>query len=529
MRIQPAQILCRTFLVLSILATFQLSHAQSGYQISFQVNGTAQSVAIDTVGFSIFRCVAAQYLPPNGDPKVLVTQVDSFTLPFWTMTFGSAGNSYWPHDILAEPIGAYIVAGEVDIDNNGDRDAFLLQLGTNGAVQWRSLYGESVFDEGFHATSGYANAMYGSTGYKDVQGFFGPHRDLYFHLASNNTGSEQVSATIGGPLPEEGLDIVNTGKGEFICAGYSQSFSTQADPDIYLVKFDSLGQKVWSRVISCGDQADVAHAITKVNSNLYAVTGVTSSYSNAMAGEVFLLEIDSNGTVLNLEVYGNSEGRTGRDIKATNDGGYIISGGTDLGSEAFFLKLDSSRSQEWHWQYEGELINELVYENGEITGVGTYTDPSSGLEMYQIRVLPNGSTQCGDTAINLNQITPAFQTIVPNDMHALAAGSVFATDIPGTVNLSFGPVCTATDLEDQSQFALIAFPNPSQESVKISIGPDKVGEVPFELFDLQGRKWIEGILSEGEAQIDVSGLAKGLYFLKVQIEGQLINKKLMVQ
>ena len=199
----------------------------------------------------------------------------------------------------------------------------------------------------------------------------------------------------------------------------------------------------------------------------------------------------------------------------------ITLGGAHLGAVA----LLEGRAKSGY----GELINELVYENGEITGVGTYTDPSSGLEMYQIRVLPNGSTQCGDTAINLNQITPAFQTIVPNDMHALAAGSVFATDIPGTVNLSFGPVCTATDLEDQSQFALIAFPNPSQESVKISIGPDKVGEVPFELFDLQGRKWIEGILSEGEAQIDVSGLAKGLYFLKVQIEGQLINKKLMVQ
>ena len=529
MRIQPAQILCRAFLVLSILAIFQLSHSQPGYQISYQISGTAQSVAIDTVGFSIFRCVAAQYQPPTGSPQVLVTQVDSLTLPFWTMTFGAAGNSYWPQDILAEPIGAYIVAGEADIDNNGDRDAFLLQLGTNGAVQWRSLYGESLFDEGFAATSGYVNAMYGSTGYKEVNSFFGPQRDMFFHLASNNTGSEQAAATLGGLLNDEGLDIVNTGKGEFISVGYSQSFSTQGDPDIYLVKFDSLGQKVWSRVISCGEFADVAHAITQVHANLYAITGVTSSYSNAMAGEVFLMEIDSNGTVLNLEVYGNSEGRTGKDIKATDDGGYIISGGTDLSSEAFFLKLDSSRSPEWHWQYEGNIINEMAYENGVITGVGSYSDPSSGLEMYQIRVRPNGSTPCGDTAIFLNQITPSFQTIIPNDIHAMTTGGVFTTDVPGNVNLSFGPVCTATSVEDLLIPEISIFPNPSQGVVELSIGPGMLGEVPFELFDLRGRKWREGVLSEGTVQFDASELANGLYFLRIWINGRVFSKKLMVR
>ncbi len=155
----------------------------------------------------------------------------------------------------------------------------------------------------------------------------------------------------GGTQSEQAFSIVQTRDGGYATAGYTQSFlfpgSTQS---VYVVRFDAKGEVKWSKVIG-GSGIDQAYSIVQSRDGGFAVTGYTNSFARGTE-EVWVIKLDSNGTLKWSESIGGSAADQGKCIIQTRDGGYAIGGySTSFGSggpgDFYVIKIDSNGVGQW--------------------------------------------------------------------------------------------------------------------------------------------------------------------------------------
>jgi hypothetical protein len=69
------------------------------------------------------------------------------------------------------------------------------------------------------------------------------------------------------------------------------------------------------------------------------------------------------------------------------------------------------------------------------------------------------------------------------------------------------------------------YPNPTSSKLWISQG--KQDELEVVLFDNMGKEVSRHLSSQLETEIDMSGLAKGVYFIHVKKQSQVITKRII--
>ena len=93
-------------------------------------------------------------------------------------------------------------------------------------------------------------------------------------------------------------------------------------------------------------------------------------------------------------------------------------------------------------------------------------------------------------------------------------------------------VCTGYQEPQASQF-FKAFPNPAHDKIWIEPNSDMSGESKFTLYDLFGRLVRVKEVSQGITpkliELNLTGLPKGIYFLRMQADGLTGVQKLVVE
>ncbi len=79
------------------------------------------------------------------------------------------------------------------------------------------------------------------------------------------------------------------------------------------------------------------------------------------------------------------------------------------------------------------------------------------------------------------------------------------------------------------EMALSIYPNPATDQVTISLSDEVEGEVAFQLISSQGQLLRQQVLGVGTAQIDVTDLPSGIYFLRFRSNGIQRTEKLIIQ
>ncbi len=147
--------------------------------------------------------------------------------------------------------------------------------------------------------------------------------------------------TYGGSGEDVAYSIQRTSDGGYIVAGYTTSFDA-GGRDVYILKLDSNGNKVWERTYG-GSDWDEAYSIQRTSDGGYIVAGYTTSF-DAGGRDVYILKLDSNGNKVWERTYGGSNWDGAYSIQQTSDGGYIVAGGTgsvfDFNMDVYILKLD---------------------------------------------------------------------------------------------------------------------------------------------------------------------------------------------
>ena len=153
--------------------------------------------------------------------------------------------------------------------------------------------------------------------------------------------------TFGTTLDDSSPFVLSTSDGGFLVLG-----QTDAGAGLYegmIAKIDSFGTIVWQKQYTGAGDENISTAIELAGGNFLAVGRTTSSGQGG--DDLWLLEIDSAGSIVWQQTLGGAQTDHAPNLLATSDGGYALSGRTDsfgAGLEDYWvIRLDATRNFLW--------------------------------------------------------------------------------------------------------------------------------------------------------------------------------------
>lgn len=221
---------------------------------------------------------------------------------YWIIKTSSTGDSLWSktyggpyHEIAFEAQatsdGGYIIAGYKQFQGFFNADVWLVKLFSNGEIDWTQRYGGNL-DELAYSVQETADAGYIVTGYTKSYG--SGNEDVWL-IKTDMYGDSIWTKTFGGFSNEGGNSVIETAEGDFVVCGYTFSFSTNGDMDLWLIKTDISGYTLWTNMYG-GSGAELGFSVIEAFDGGLTACGFTSSYGAGYT-DVWLLHLDSDGQV----------------------------------------------------------------------------------------------------------------------------------------------------------------------------------------------------------------------------------------
>lgn len=118
--------------------------------------------------------------------------------------------------------------------------------------------------------------------------------DVLFFVMNNNFQRVGNIINIGGPVSDFAQSII-VFENDYIIAGSSNSFSTNGNFDVYLIRITKSGTVVWDKTYDRDDGDEFAQEVIATSDGGFLVVGYTEFSNNTT--DLFLLKTDENGDV----------------------------------------------------------------------------------------------------------------------------------------------------------------------------------------------------------------------------------------
>lgn len=219
--------------------------------------------------------------------------------------------------------------------------------------------------------------------------------DEVFIIKTDADGNMQWNKTFGEYYNEVGYSVQQTSDGGYIIVGTTASYGVcpwcakemggPAPEDIYLIKTDANGNKMWEKVIG-GIYTDMAYSVKQTSDGGYIIAGGTGEVGGELQIDynpgvnepwlrgVYLVKTDSDGNKLWGKTFGRSDrAEAGRSVQQTSDGGYVIVGETSWSGHAsvsiasgqnqesadvYLIKTDANGNELWERTFGGDHMDE---------------------------------------------------------------------------------------------------------------------------------------------------------------------------
>lgn len=211
---------------------------------------------------------------------------------------------------------------------------------TSPSIEWQKALG-GPGNEGANSIvrtddGGYALAGLCTTNGGNVTN---THGALDFWVVKlSSSGTLQWQKAFGGSGVDYALNIKQTGDQGYVVVGASGSNSgdvtgNHGDADCWVIKLNAAGDLEWQRSLG-GSASDEGECILQTLDGGYIIVGSSDSNDgdvsgNHGSGDVWLIRLGQDGTLIWQRIFGGSGIDVGRVIIETGDGGYVLAGNSD--------------------------------------------------------------------------------------------------------------------------------------------------------------------------------------------------------
>jgi hypothetical protein len=472
------------------------------------------------------------YLTAVDSIDIFVIKLDDSGNLTWAKSFGSAFNNYGGAIVVDSSYNIYIAGafqGVVDFDPSpaifnltslGSRDIFLIKLDSSGNFAWGQSFGSNNNDYCYSIVlDKSANIIITGGFYETGSGW-----DIFISKF-DSFGNIIWGKTLGGPFFDWGFSVTSDHNDNVYSTGGFQG-TVDFDPgpgvynltssgllDIYIIKFDSSGNFMWAKAFS-GSQSALCYSIAvDLSGNIYTtgffhetvdfdpgLTGFYLSSTGGFASDAFISKLDSAGNFLWAKSIGGSNPDVGQSITVDINSTLYITG-TFYGtadfdpsqqvfnlssvdsSDIFILKLDSDGNFLWA---------------GSLGGVGN--------NFSSLILVKN----------NLIYTTGSFEETVDFD----TGQGIYNISSSGGRDIFIHKMSYITGIEEFGSSGFSVYPNPANDKIIISSEDIVIGEV--KIYDIVGKLIKIDLINDINAEVDVTDLKSGLYFL------ELVNQRFKI-
>ncbi|MBI5635000.1 MAG: SBBP repeat-containing protein [Nitrospirae bacterium] len=308
--------------------------------------------------------------------------------------------------------------GSLYATSAGDKDIFLIKYDTNGNKLWTRQTGTSFWDEGTGvAVDGNGNVY--------VSGYTYGGLDVYANAGSNDillikydTDGNKVWTRQSGTSGQDvasgvGVDTA----GNIYIAGYTtgglDGYSNSGSYDILLMKYDTFGNKLWTRQMGSPSWDTVSKIAVDGAGNSY-LTGITygvlDGNDNAGGQDIILVKYDADGNMKWTRQAGSAGNDNANGVAVDGEGNVYTTGYTGGGldtytntgsNDIFLIKYAASGNKLWTRQM-GTADNDVassaavdgsgnVYVTGSTSGGLDENTLAGSYDLFVVRYDTNGN------------------------------------------------------------------------------------------------------------------------------------------
>ncbi|MHA2349567.1 MAG: hypothetical protein ACXADL_08050, partial [Candidatus Thorarchaeota archaeon] len=291
----------------------------------------------------------------------------------------------------------------------------------------------------------------------------------YLLIKTDQDGNHLWNSTFGGPNDDYCYSLQESNDGGFVLAG---SLGTPASDDLMIIRADQTGNYQWNFTLG-GDMNDYARDIIRASGGGYVITGSTESFG-ANGTDLWLVRIDGDGNRLwNRTHDGGFGDDEGHSLTEMSDGGFALVGDNAVdggGTSLWLIRTGDTGLLMWNKTYgvTGDSAESItVIEEGGMAFAGTTTNlGAGGTDMWLLLVpelawveIPSDMTIGMNDSLNqnLNAVSAAgIASWSLNDTtHFQIDGSGVLSNATSLVLGSYGLILTVTDTKGNQLVATI--------------------------------------------------------------------------
>jgi hypothetical protein len=511
-----------------LILSFSKGQAQNIFQKTFDGDS---SISI-TVGMDVKQTSDGGYILVGltnsygaGDRDIYVIKLNSVGDTIWTRTFGNStiDDGY---SIIQTPDNCYVITGVItDQNNNYKSDAFLLKIDQDGNIKWMKTYDSGkatafassilqTHDGGFLLSGGTSDSIYFAYIIK-TDSVGNPEWNKIFN--SSYTNAESLAAS-----------SFEDDFGNYYITGKTNS-PPSGNNDIFVIKFSSSGNTIWSKTYGAVWSSDNGLSICKTYDGNFVIIGYTVGCEPGIDG-AYLLKINSLGDTLWTKCYAS-----GNPTKAvlSNNNGLIITG---RGLGVFLFKIDSLGYPTWFKTYGIAPYSNPYFGNSvAICSDAGYivigeTSVGGKESMYLIKTDKDGNSGCNETSQNVTSFS--INTMV-TDISFNISSNVITHNVSllSSSGSHVNTLCTNAIIEEQINnhfYNITISPNPFSFVTTVQINED-LKDATLIVYNSFGQeiKIIKNIMGR-TIILHNDNLQSGLYFMQLTQENKIIATEKLV-
>jgi hypothetical protein len=310
-----------------------------------------------------------------------VMKVDKGGDTLWTKQFGGPGSDVLVSVQVLSDSG-YIMTGLSDSEANFEQ-LWLVRMNKSGAILWQKSYGGATKDIGYSVR----RMSDGGFMIAGVSNSFGGGDEDFWLLRTNANGDSLWAKRYGTSGRDYGYDMKPTNDGGFIVTGPTN------DMFVWLVKLNASGDTLWTRTFG-GALYQESTGVIETSDGGFLISGSATPASGDL--QALLVKTDSLGNQVWSRLYGTANYDEGRQVVESPSGGYLLAangGYPDM--QYWFVRVNATGDTLWT-RYHGlpgttrcfDIINA---DSGDFIAAGSIFDPVNDGDAALTRIKGDGS------------------------------------------------------------------------------------------------------------------------------------------